>query len=137
MAARVRSVGIACDGTLTMGVRVPYKHGIRTVSGFRKRHKSCFSAHVVVEQHESLVRLLISGSKSSLVQCGRLMSLMFGPNILEHGLQKGTGPVVTSVALDTVHHTGVPLGLLGVSHVQPLINGVGDTEEVVGVDLKR
>ena len=93
--------------------------------------------HVVVEQHQSLACLLVSGSESSLVQSRRLVCLMFGSNILEHGLQEGTGPMVTGVALDAVHHTRVPLGLLGIGHVQPLVDGVGDTEQVVGVNLKR
>ena len=64
------------------------------------------------------------------------MSLVLGTDVFEDLLQERSGPVVTGVALDAVHHARVPLFLFSVGHVQTLVDRMGDTEQVVRVDLQ-
>lgn len=64
------------------------------------------------------------------------MSLVLGSDILEDLLEERSSPVMTGVALDAVHHARMPLLLLTVGHVQPLVDRVRDSEEVVRVDLQ-
>jgi hypothetical protein len=127
MAVRVRSVGIAWEGTLTIGVRVPCKSA-----------RLCFAkaTHIVVEEHEPLLGLGVAVGQSRHVERGSLVGSVFTTNVLEQLLDNGSSPGVTGVADNRLVKLGVAHVLLLVGHGQTLVDGVSDTKQVVRVDLE-
>ena len=121
---------MACEGTLTIGVRVPF--GLSD-----EKCDVSQMTHVIIKEHEPFLRLPILGQESAEIQSRCLVSRVFTPDILKELLEDRSSPCVTGVPNDTGKEMRVSLGFRLVRHAKTLVDSLGNAEQVVRVDLQR
>jgi hypothetical protein len=113
MVSRVLAVGIACDGTLTMGVRVPYQDkSMQTLDQHRRKHHRAREdregtqreTYIVIEQHQPLLGSIVLLLELLGVEDGRLVSHVVSSNVLEQLLDDRGRPGMRGVRGDSLEH---------------------------------
>jgi hypothetical protein len=111
-----------------MGVSVPCIHSQPEPSLHQE------NTHVVVEQHQSLLGLLVTRLEPAEIKRRGLVRRVLSSDVLQQLPQDRRCPGVTRVSLDGLEQLGVPLLALGLGHGETLVDGFGGAKEVVRVD---